>query len=1013
MRSTQGIRARTGLPVIRDPYLLLAVLASAMAALPLLGPYFVGSHDGILAVYRFFEFDRSIQDGILLPRWAPDLFFGYGYPFFNFYGPLSYYVAEGFHLLGIGFVGSISATFALGFVLSGLFMYLFVRDLAGPWAGFLAALAYVFAPYHLVNAHLRGDLAEFFAFAWFPAILWAGGRLVSRGGQGYLALTALLYGALLTTHNIMALAFSPLLAAYVVFLLVAGRRGDLTPWPPSLRGKGEENSPPLAGEGPGERSTPGPRRPASGPGTAFGRHALYPLAAILLAFGLSAFFWLPALMQVDDIQIGRLANDPSYYYKTSLMQASSFVSDAIVQDYGPRTPEGDYGYPVELGLIQEAMAGAGLAILIWHRGRGGKREAHAYEGMDLPAEVGVAPRTVAPTLAPTSASRRVHPNPFLFLAVAALAYYAVMFPWSLFLWDNVPLMSYLQSPWRLLPFLILSTSALVGYLGRWASGLRPRLGIAALALLALLATVPNVVNLQPRYVDLREEDVSVPGSLRFEMSSQNLGMTAAGEYLPKGVRSKMTASPPALEAVSRGQPIPPFDPSFLVKGADVQVLESRTARGRFRVNSPDGTPFLLNQTYFPGWTAYVDGREVALHGVGTANLMSIQVPPGQHDVEFRFEDTRARLLGQAISAASLAALLVLVLLARHRRRTAGASGPDEQTPVTSAEPSRTQPSTTKHDQARPSTIAGLQALLAFLVPTIVVAAILLGLRPAPPSPNDAVFPVEAAWAGGPLLLGYDLKGPDLRPAQETSLTLYWRDPPAGQEVRIGLKGRTGVVWPMTGAAVQDLAKNGRLYKDARSINVPAEAPPGMYQITLDVLNGGKPLPIQKEGLARPVFPEKTLVLGPVLVGRGEPVGQGQVTIPNRREDNLDNQASFLGYGMALGARSLDLITYWKALSTMREDYAVLSHLLDPGEKVLAYKDLQPLGNPYPTTLWRPGELVTVPFHFDLPPDFVPEKHRVAIGLYTPDNFKRVPLLDPAGHPYTDTIYLALTPAQGK
>jgi len=179
-----------------DPYLLLVVVTSAVAALPLLGPYFVGSHDGVLAVYRFFEFDRSIQDGVLIPRWAPDLFFGYGYPFFNFYAPLSYYVAEIFHHLGAGFVGSVSATFALGFVLSGVTMYLLARDLGGRWAGLLASLAYVFAPYHLVNAHLRGDLAEFFAFVWFPAILWAAGRLIARRSLGYLALTAVLYAAL-------------------------------------------------------------------------------------------------------------------------------------------------------------------------------------------------------------------------------------------------------------------------------------------------------------------------------------------------------------------------------------------------------------------------------------------------------------------------------------------------------------------------------------------------------------------------------------------------------------------------------------------------------------------------------------------------------------------------------------------------------------------------------------------------------------------------------------------------
>ncbi|MDP2661128.1 MAG: hypothetical protein Q8R28_10420, partial [Dehalococcoidia bacterium] len=685
-----------------DPYLLLTVAISAAAAVPLLGPYFVGSHDGVLAVYRFFEFDRSLQDGILLPRWAPDLFFGYGYPFFNFYAPLSYYVAEVFHHLGAGFVGSVSGAFALGFVLSGLFMYLWVRDLAGRWAGVLAGLAYVFAPYHLVNAHLRGDLAEFFAFVWFPAILWAAGRLIARRSLGYLSLTAALYAALLLTHNIMALAFSPLLAAYMIFLLLRERKA-----------------------------------------LELARRAVYGLLSIALAFGLSAFFWIPALQQIGEIQIGRLANDPSFYYRSSLMQISGYVSDAILQDYGPRSAGGDYGYPVELGLLQVIMAVAAVGLMAW-RWRRGER-------------AGVAP--------------------FVFLAMAALAYYAVMFPWSLFLWEKLPLMSYLQSPWRLLPFLILFTSVLIGYLGGWAARLRPAWAGATLLLLALLVTVPNVVNLQPRYVDLQESDLTIGGTIRFEMLSQDLGMTAAGEYLPKGVRSKMTGSPLALEAVSRSEPPAPFDPGFLAKGAQVEVLETRTTLGRFRVQSLDGAPFLFNQTYFPGWDAFVDGRPATLRGVGAANLMALDVPGGQHDLEFRFQDTRVRLLGEAVSLASLVAVLgVLVLTVRRRSHSNRGDAQDDT--LASTRHKQAHPGATRDYQPQPTatrlTLAGLVAVLA-------ASAAFLAPRLDPPSSSGAGFPVNATWRSGPTLLGYDLSSTTLKPGQSADLTLHWGERPPGQD----------------------------------------------------------------------------------------------------------------------------------------------------------------------------------------------------------------------------------------
>ena len=84
-----------------DPNLLLVVLFSLFTIGPLLQPgYPWDAHDARHSVFFLFEFDQGIQDGIPYPRWQPDFAFGYGYPFFNIYGPLATYVAEAFYLLG-------------------------------------------------------------------------------------------------------------------------------------------------------------------------------------------------------------------------------------------------------------------------------------------------------------------------------------------------------------------------------------------------------------------------------------------------------------------------------------------------------------------------------------------------------------------------------------------------------------------------------------------------------------------------------------------------------------------------------------------------------------------------------------------------------------------------------------------------------------------------------------------------------------------------------------------------
>ena len=100
---------------------------------PLLQPgYFWGAHDARHDVYFLFQFDRSVQEGNWFPRWGPDWSFGYGYPFWSIYAPLSVMVGEAFHHF-LGSLhnrrGALSAGKHLGqHRLGGLLVDLGVRD---------------------------------------------------------------------------------------------------------------------------------------------------------------------------------------------------------------------------------------------------------------------------------------------------------------------------------------------------------------------------------------------------------------------------------------------------------------------------------------------------------------------------------------------------------------------------------------------------------------------------------------------------------------------------------------------------------------------------------------------------------------------------------------------------------------------------------------------------------------------------------------------------------------------
>ncbi len=202
----------------RHLWLLLPLLA-----IPALWPFaklsLTVSADGALHLLRLAALDNHVRNGMLYPRWQPELFTGLGYPVLNFYGPLTYYLAELLHLIGLDFVSALIAAFAVLVLAGGFGMYWLARDVLGPqqrWAALVAATAYIYAPYLLTNVYIRGAIAEVGAQAWLPWVFWSTRRLLTtRRPSQYVLPVALSVGGLAVTHNITLLFMPFVLAGYV------------------------------------------------------------------------------------------------------------------------------------------------------------------------------------------------------------------------------------------------------------------------------------------------------------------------------------------------------------------------------------------------------------------------------------------------------------------------------------------------------------------------------------------------------------------------------------------------------------------------------------------------------------------------------------------------------------------------------------------------------------------------------------------------------------------------------
>ncbi len=175
--------------------------------------------DSILQMSWVQQFSRSLQEGILVPRWLPDSNGGYGSPVFVFYSPLVYYVTAPLVWLTQSVVLSMKLVRLAGLFLSGLAMYYFASSLGGRKTGLAAALVYVALPFHVLDVSYWSLYAGTWAWVWFPLILQGARLMFSTPSSRILSpVFVLSYGALVLTHLLSAYLFSFVIVAYCLCL---------------------------------------------------------------------------------------------------------------------------------------------------------------------------------------------------------------------------------------------------------------------------------------------------------------------------------------------------------------------------------------------------------------------------------------------------------------------------------------------------------------------------------------------------------------------------------------------------------------------------------------------------------------------------------------------------------------------------------------------------------------------------------------------------------------------------
>ena len=131
----------------------------------------INGSDFTIHLFWLHSFPSLIREGVLLPRWLPDGFNGFGAPTFYFYPPFSYYLASIVSLIsGVRDpIALFRITSILASVASVYTSYLFLRyEGAKKSYAFLGGLLYGFAPYRIFIAIHHSSFSAHISFIFIP-----------------------------------------------------------------------------------------------------------------------------------------------------------------------------------------------------------------------------------------------------------------------------------------------------------------------------------------------------------------------------------------------------------------------------------------------------------------------------------------------------------------------------------------------------------------------------------------------------------------------------------------------------------------------------------------------------------------------------------------------------------------------------------------------------------------------------------------------------------------------------
>lgn len=549
-------------------------------------------------------------------------------------------------------------------------------------------------------------------------------------------------------------------------------------------------------------------------------------------------------------------------------------------------------------------------------------------------------------------------------------------PISLDLWLTIPGFANLRFPERLLrigvPLLAIAAGAsLLLIPARWRG-----IGFAAGATLILLQAAPL---LRPTDDFIDWPDISARDEIEMEMELHTWGTVSYDEFDPVWGQRVLYTPPEDLERYERE----PFHLRPLGRdiAANPEIIQAESlADDTIRITLNEARPVRFQQSYFPGWTATVNGLPAEPYGEEEFGMLTLDLPAGEHTVRLRYTGTPLQAVSTLISISTLTIIITILIMTR-------------PAPVSAQNP-------------------GIRRIPALLTGTAFIVLALIGtqiitrtdrFRLASP-PNDPAYMaqrVDAPFGDSMLLLGYTLHGDSAAPDQPVQIDLYWRatsQPSVEYQPIVQLVDwRVSEAW----AVSQPLLPGGtktttytpdQFISDPHRLAPHSDVPPYPARVMIQLRNLAT-----GEALTLPNGSDRVLLDEPIFMK----TDTAQVSEPVAVRLGDAAELRCIGLDRTDEGYSIDL--YWRLIGPAAPDLVVLVHGLDAEKALLVQNDRAPFDERYPPQLWREGPLLLD--HHSLPA--TDGLDQIAIGLYERESLQRLPALRNGERLPDDIIRLSL------